>query len=215
MKKVLVIAEQRAVRDFIFDALRRGGYAAVDRMFSDVEAVVLDSELKEQDFVQLCQSIRQDNQEIPILLLVGREQKQDMVTGLMTGADDCLLKPFSSGQLIAHLEALFGYVRRRSASPEEVLSSGPFLLDTAMHTLDKLDRRIRLTRQEFETLKLLMRNVNQEISGEEILRAVWGPEGEARQVDMTIRALRAKLEEHPAEPEYIVTVRGRGYKWCG
>jgi len=113
------------------------------------------------------------------------------------------------------VEALANYVRREAISPEELLSSGPFLLNTRRHTLEKLEREIRLTRQEYETLKLLMQGVNQEVSGEEILTAVWGPEGEARQVDMTIRALRAKLEENPAEPEYIVTVRGRGYKWCG
>lgn len=215
MKKVLVITQQEQVREFIFQVLHRGGYMAVDQMSPDVAVVVLDSELTGQDGFQLCQSIRQDHEGLPILMLTGRGQNVDMLTGLMTGADDYLMKPFSSAALIAHVKVLVNYVRREAISPEELLSSGPFLLNTRRHTLEKLEQTIRLTAAEYETLKLLMQDVNQEVSKEEILSAVWGTEANARQVDMTIRSLRAKLEEDPTQPAYIITVRGRGYKWCG
>ena len=214
MKKVLVIARKRRIRDFVFDALHRGGYMAVDSFDPDVAVAVLDSE-GEQDCFQLCEDIRRDHGSLPILMLTDGGQDLDMLTGLMTGADDYLLKPFSAGALIAHVEALVNYVRREAISPEELLSSGPFLLNARRHTLEKLEREIRLTRQEYETLKLLMQGINREISGEEILRAVWGRGGDPRQVDMTIRSLRAKLEEDPTQPVYIKTVQGRGYIMCG
>lgn len=215
MKKVLVIEDQKQIRDFIFDALHRGGYAGVDQYFPDVQAIVLDSGLKEQDSFKLCQSLRQDHPQLPILLLTPRNQNLDMVTGLMTGADDYLVKPFSAGGLIAHLEALFSRTRDPMVPTREPLSSGPFLLDLDRHTLDKLNQRIRLTRQEFETLRLLMEGINREVSGEEIRNAVWGSEGSLRQVDMTVRALRAKLEDDPTQPVYLKILRGHSYMWCG
>ncbi len=215
MKKILVMEDQKKIRDFITGALRRAGYEPVEEMTSDVAAVVLDSELTSVDSFEFCQSIRQKNDQIVILMLTGRGQNLDEMTGLMTGADDYLTKPFSPASLTLRLEALLRRVRQEATRLEELVSSGPFLLDTRSRTLEKLGEKIRLTQAEYSIVKLLMQNPGLDLSTEEILSAVWGPEGDSKQVDRNIRCLRIKLEDDPNQPVFITTVWGHGYKWCG
>ena len=138
------------------------------------------------------------------------------MTGLMTGADDYVTKPFSPAELTARVDALM----RRSGgveqeSKEDELSSPPFTLNTRNRTLEKNGQRIKLTQVEYGLMKLFMENPGKALSREEILDTVWGHDyfGELKIVDVNIRRLRLKIEDDTANPTYITTVWGFGYKW--
>ena len=148
-----------------------------------------------------------------IIMLSAKSQEMDKITGLMTGADDYVTKPFSPAELTARVDAL--YRRIGGDNVEDALSSGPFLLHLHSRTLDKNGEHIRLTQTEFTIMKLFMNNPGRALSREEILSAVWGEDysGEVKIVDVNIRRLRIKIEDKSTEPEYITTVWGYGYKW--
>ena len=139
----------------------------------------------------------------------------DKVSGLMTGADDYVTKPFSPAELTARVDALF---RRTGGVPVrdvDELSQPPFLLNTRNRTLEKDGQRLKLTQIEYLLMKLFMENPGKAMSREDILTAVWGNDfkGELKTVDVNIRRLRIKIESDPTEPEYLTTVWGYGYKW--
>ena len=149
-----------------------------------------------------------------ILMLSAKSQEMDKITGLMTGADDYVTKPFSPAELLARVDALYRRIGG-SENTEDVLSSGPFVLHLRSRTLDKISEHIRLTQTEFAIMKLFMENPGRALSREDILHAVWGADhnGEVKIVDVNIRRLRIKIEDDATEPEYITTVWGYGYKW--
>ena len=149
-------------------------------------------------------------------MLTARTLEMDKVTGLMTGADDYVTKPFSPAELTARVDALY----RRSGGEEKQMDSGeiaqpPFLLNTRNRTLEKNGKRIKLTQVEYSVIKLFMDNPGKALSRDEILESVWGRDyyGEVKIVDVNIRRLRLKVEDDPTNPTYITTVWGYGYKW--
>ena len=149
-------------------------------------------------------------------MLTARSQEMDKVTGLMTGADDYVTKPFSPAELTARVDALM----RRSGVADEVadqIDQPPFLLNTRNRTLEKNGRRIKLTQMEYAIMKMFMENPGKALSREEILDLVWGRDyfGELKIVDVNIRRLRIKIEDDATNPVYITTVWGYGYKWGG
>ena len=150
-------------------------------------------------------------------MLTARTQEMDKVTGLMTGADDYVTKPFSPAELTARVDALFrrtGGGEEEAASPDEI-SQPPFLLNTRNRTLEKNGQRVKLTQVEYGIVKLFMENPGKALSREEILDAVWGKDyfGELKIVDVNIRRLRIKIEDNAQNPTYVTTVWGYGYKW--
>ena len=156
---------------------------------------------------------------IGIIMLTARSQEMDKVTGLMTGADDYVTKPFSPAELTARVDALF---RRaggsNAAAPVEQtgeISQPPFLLNTRNRTLEKNGERVKLTQVEYAIMKMFMENPGKALSREEILDLVWGRDyfGELKIVDVNIRRLRLKIEDDPAEPRSILTLWGFGYQW--
>ena len=132
-----------------------------------------------------------------------------------TGADDYITKPFSPAELTARIDALYRRVGGDAAPDAVELSQGPFVLNTRNRTLDKSGRRIKLTQVEYAIMKLFMQNPGRALSREDILAAVWGRDydGELKIVDVNIRRLRIKIEDDTANPTYITTVWGFGYKW--
>ena len=149
-------------------------------------------------------------------MLTARSQEMDKVTGLMTGADDYVTKPFSPAELTARVDALV----RRSGGEEPPQAAGelsqpPFLLNTRNRTLEKNGQRIKLTQVEYSIMRVFMENPGKALSREEILDMVWGRDyfGELKIVDVNIRRLRLKIEDNVQNPAYITTVWGYGYKW--
>ena len=227
MKKVLVLEDESSIRSFIVINLRRAGYEVVEaesgeealeklKLHSDVRVALLDIMLPGIDGFEVCRRIRATNASIGIIMLTARSQEMDKVTGLMTGADDYVTKPFSPAELTARVDALVRRLGNDAADkPSYEISSGPFLLNTRNRTLEKDCKRLKLTQIEYLLMKLFMENPGKAMSREDILRAVWGEDfsGELKTVDVNIRRLRIKIEADPTEPEFLTTVWGFGYKW--
>ena len=227
MKKILVLEDEPNIRSFVVINLRRNGYEPIEAA-NGAEAIsqleknpyislaLLDVMLPDIDGFEVCRRIRASGSKIGIIMLTAKSQEIDKVTGLMTGADDYVTKPFSPAELTARVDAL---VRRlgngANQKPSYEISSGPFLLNTRNRTLEKDCRRLKLTQIEYLLMKLFMENPGRAMSREDILRAVWGEDftGELKTVDVNIRRLRIKIENDPTEPEYLTTVWGYGYKW--
>ncbi len=225
-KKVLVLEDEASIRSFVVINLERVGYEVVEaecgeqaleilQEQKDVGVALLDIMLPDIDGFEVCRRIRAGGSKIGIIMLTSRTQEVDRVTGLMTGADDYVTKPFSPTELIARIDALFRRIGDVVSEDTSHIVSGPFVLNTRNRTVDKNGVRIRLTQVEYTIMKFFMDNPGKAISREDMLAAVWGSDyfGELKIVDVNIRRLRLKIEDDPAFPTYIQTVWGYGYKW--
>lgn len=227
MRKVLVLEDEENIRSFVVINLKRAGYTTIEagtgeealaalKANPDTRVALLDIMLPGIDGFEVCRRIRAMDNKIGIIMLTARTQEMDKVTGLMTGADDYVTKPFSPAELTARVDALY----RRSGGEDKAVETGeisqpPFLLNTRNRTLEKNGKRIKLTQVEYSVMKLFMDNPGKALSRDEILEAVWGRDyyGEVKIVDVNIRRLRLKVEDDPTTPTYITTVWGYGYKW--
>lgn len=226
MKKVLVLEDEANIRSFVVINLKRAGYEAIEAGTGeealeqlsrnpDIKVALLDIMLPDMDGFEVCRRIRAGDSKIGVIMLTARTQEMDKVTGLMTGADDYVTKPFSPAELTARIDALF----RRTGGEETVgvgeISQPPFLLNTRNRTLEKSGQRVKLTQVEYSIMKLFMDSPGKALSREEILDVVWGRDyfGELKIVDVNIRRLRIKIEDDATNPSYITTVWGFGYKW--
>lgn len=226
MKKVLVLEDESSIRGFIVINLQRAGYEVIEaetgeealeklRENPDTRVCLLDIMLPGIDGFEVCRRIRMTNPQIGVIMLSARAQEMDKVTGLMTGADDYVTKPFSPVELTARVDALLRRSGEAAPSRSVEMLQPPFLLNTGNRTLDKDGRRIKLTQLEYSIVKLFMENRGKALSREEILDAIWGKGyfGELKIVDVNVRRLRLKIEDDAQEPKYIATVWGYGYKW--
>ena len=226
MRKVLVLEDESSIRSFIVINLRRAGYDAIEaesgeealeklRENPDTTVALLDIMLPGIDGFEVCRRIRATNTRIGIIMLTARSQEMDKVTGLMTGADDYVTKPFSPAELTARVDALF----RRAGGEEPVLAGEirqpPFLLNIQNRTLEKNGQRVKLTQVEYSIMKVFMEHPGKALAREEILDKVWGRDyfGELKIVDVNIRRLRLKIEDNVQNPTYITPVWGFGCKW--
>lgn len=226
MKKVLILEDEVNIRSFVVINLNRAGYEvveagtgqeALDKLQEnpDIGVAILDIMLPDIDGFEVCRRIRATSKKIGVIMLTARTQEMDKVTGLMTGADDYVTKPFSPAELTARIDALYRRIGGDTVVNSELLTQGPFIMNTRNHTLEKNGNRIRLTQVEFSVLKLFMQNPGRALSREDILMEVWGRdyEGELKIVDVNIRRLRIKIEDDATNPTFITTVWGFGYKW--
>ena len=226
MKKVLVLEDEAGIRSFIAINLRRAGYEVIEAESGeealamldknrDTRLALLDVMLPGIDGFEVCRRIRATGSNIGIIMLTARSQEMDKVTGLMTGADDYVTKPFSPAELTARVDALMRRSGGDAAEESAELVQGPFALNTRSHTLSKNGRPIKLTQVEYAIMKLFMENPDKPLTREEILDMVWGQDyfGEVKIVDVNIRRLRLKIEDDTAAPTYITTVWGLGYRW--
>ena len=226
MKKVLILEDEVSIRSFVVINLKRAGYEAIEagtgrealerlKENPDTGVAILDIMLPDIDGFEVCRSIRATNKAIGIIMLTARTQEMDKVTGLMTGADDYVTKPFSPAELTARIDALYRRIGGAAEADPEVIVHEPFTLNLRNRTLEKSGRRIKLTQVEFAILQLFMQNPGRALSREDILTSVWGRDydGELKIVDVNIRRLRIQLEDNTANPTYITTVWGYGYKW--
>ena len=230
MRKVLVLEDEENIRSFVVINLKRAGYTTIEagcgldalaalKANPDIKVALLDIMLPDIDGFEVCRRIRAMDNKIGIIMLTARTQEMDKVTGLMTGADDYVTKPFSPAELTARVDALFrrtGGGEKHAVGADEI-SAPPFLLNTRNRTLEKNGQRVKLTQVEYAIVKLFMENPGKALSREEILDSVWGKEyfGELKIVDVNIRRLRIKIEDNPQKPTFVNTVWGYGYKWGG
>ena len=190
------------------------GEEALDKVYSlKPDVVVLDLMLPEVDGFEVCRQIRK-KLEVPIIMLTARSEDIDKVLGLELGADDYMTKPFNSRELVARIKAI---LRRSAASETESkkqIQIGDLQIDLLQHRVRLGDKEISLTSKEFALLSFLALNAGNVYSREQLLAQVWGYDyyGDVRTVDVHIRHLREKIETDPANPVYIITVWGTGYK---
>ena len=223
MAKVLVVEDEQSLREALVFFLEKEGHevsVAVDgeeaiRVFenSGADIILLDLMLPKVDGNQVCKHIRQSSN-VPIIMLTAKDSEIDKIVGLEIGADDYITKPYSTRELLARIKA----VLRRQAEPpvnvESVLVAGELRLDSDRHVVTLNGNPLTLPLKEFELLELLMENVNRVLTRGQIIDRVWGSNyfGDTKTLDVHIKRLRSKVEEDPARPKYIQTVRGLGYK---
>ena len=226
MKKVLILEDETSIRSFVVINLSRAGYDVMEagtgedalellRKNPDTGVAIFDINLPGIDGFEVCRQVRANNKAIGIIMLTARTQEMDKVTGLMTGADDYVTKPFSPAELLARVDALYRRIGGEANTTSDELRQGPFVLNTRNRTLEKSGEKIKLTQVEYSIVKLFMQNPGRAMSREDILAAVWGRDydGELKIVDVNIRRLRIKIEDDTSNPVFITTVWGYGYKW--
>ena len=233
MKRILIAEDETAIRDFIVINLKRSGYDVTeacngreavekyDECADDFDIALLDIMMPEMDGLEVCKYLRQKSSTIGIIMLTAKSQEMDKVTGLLVGADDYVIKPFSPSELMARVDAVY---RRVSVNKEladknrnngDIVVSGEFSLNLRSRTLHKNDEPIELTQVEFQIMEYFMSNPGASLSRFDILSYVWGDAyyGDEKVVDVNIRRLRMKIEDDSSNPEHLTTVWGMGYKW--
>ncbi len=230
MKRVLIAEDEAAIREFIVINLRRGGYDVVEAedgaraielyeaFDGDIDVALLDVMMPNVDGLEVCRQLRNQNKNIGIIMLTAKTQEMDKITGLMTGADDYVTKPFSPTELVARVDAIYRRVAMNSTkkpSASDVIELGEFKLNLRSRTLTKNGRFIELTQVEFQMMEYFFINHGAALSRTDILNKVWGSEyfGEEKIVDVNIRRLRMKVEDEPSVPKHLTTIWGVGYKW--
>jgi two-component system response regulator RegX3 len=224
--RVLVVEDEDSISDPLSYMLRREGFEVsvaetgpdallqFDRGGADL--VLLDLMLPGLSGTEVCRSLRQKSN-VAIIILTARDSEVDKVVGLELGADDYVTKPFSHRELLARIRA----VLRRGAESEELLSptieAGPVRLDVERHTVSVNGETVSLPLKEFDLLELLLRNSGRVLTRGQLIDRIWGADyvGDTKTLDVHIKRLRSKIEPDPANPKYLLTVRGLGYKFEG
>lgn len=227
MTRILLVDDEPLITDSLSYSLRKEGYevkavgdgsvvlAEVQDFVPDL--IVLDLMLPGMSGLEICQRLRAKST-IPVIMLTARGEEIDRVLGLEVGADDYLAKPFSFRELLARIRSILRRVEMdRQTSQFQQITLGRLSLDPVARRVYKGDRELQLSAREFDLLSVLMRNAGRALSREELLAEVWGTDwiGDPRTLDVHVRWLRLKIEEDPASPLFIQTVRGHGYRFAG
>jgi len=226
--RVLLVEDDQNIRELVELHLQLEGLTVVSRgdgnealaltRTDTFELIVLDLMLPGLDGVTLCRAIRRDsrNTDIPILMLTARRDEVDKVLGLDSGADDYLTKPFGVRELVARARALLRRRRPLVGEHAPAVQAGDLLVEPARRQAKLGDREIELTAHEFELLYVLAGNRGIVFSRDALVQRVWGEDTHitVRSVDTLVKRLRRKLEKDPAEPQFILTVWGSGYKFA-
>jgi two-component system, OmpR family, response regulator RegX3 len=221
--RVLIVEDEEAVARPLAAALRREGFAprvaptasqALDELTEwRPNAMVLDLMLPDGDGRDVCREVR-SRSDIPVVIVTARGDPIDRVVGLELGADDYVVKPFSSRELAARLRAVLR--RGKADDPQEPLAVGPISLDPVARTVARADESLRLPAREFDLLHLLLRHAGRVVRREAIMDELWGADwfGSSKTLDVHIARLRDKIEDDPVHPRRIVTVRGVGFRYA-
>jgi two-component system response regulator RegX3 len=221
--RLLVVEDEESFQDALSHLLRREGYevavagtgpdalAEFDRHGADL--VLLDLMLPGLSGTEVCRAIRAKSN-VPVIMLTARDSEVDKVVGLELGADDYVTKPFSQRELVARIKA----VLRRRGDLEELLpatlEAGPVRMDIDRHVVTVRGQHVPLPLKEFELLEMLLRNAGRVLTRGQLIDRVWGADyvGDTKTLDVHVKRLRAKIEDEPGAPRWLLTVRGLGYK---
>ena len=224
MTKVLVVEDERSLREPLVYLLEKEGYDVVEaedgaqavKLFEagGADIILLDLMLPELNGNEVCRIIRQSSA-VPIIMLTAKDSEIDKVVGLEIGADDYVTKPYSTRELLARMKA----VLRRKVEPAVVstglLEAGSIRMDVERHIVTVNGNKVSMPLKEFELLELLLENVNRVLTRGQIIDRVWGSNyfGDTKTLDVHIKRIRSKIEDDPARPVHLMTVRGLGYKF--
>jgi DNA-binding response OmpR family regulator len=223
---ILLVDDEDSIQKLLAYPLEREGFRVLQardgedalRLFDSehVDLVVLDLMLPKLDGLEVCKRLRAESQ-VPIIMLTARDDELDKVVGLELGADDYITKPFSIREFRSRVRAL---LRRASAARQtgldgDVISLDGLVIDLGRRSVEVRSQDVQLTYVEFELLRILASHPGRVYSRRMLLESLWGGADyrEPRTIDVHVRHLREKLERNPAEPEYILTVRGVGYRF--
>lgn len=226
-KKILIVDDEKAIVDILDFNMKKEGYETL-RAYDGKEGlqlardespdlILLDVMLPHMDGFEVCRTLRDEGNDVPIIMITAREEETDKVLGLELGADDYITKPFSVRELMARVKT--NMRRAKSSSEVPYIESANTLrlrgitIDLDRHSVFKNGKELELTQREYELIKFLAATPGKVVSRQELMSEVWQYDyyGDLRAVDVAIRRLREKLEDNPAEPEYVVTKRGAGY----
>ena len=226
MTRVLIVEDEVSFSDALSFMLRKEGFEVA--VASDgnsgleifkrqgADLVLLDVMLPGISGTEVCRQLRQTSK-VPIIMLTAKDGEIDKVVGLELGADDYVTKPFSSRELVARVRA----VLRRQTAVEDVepgaseLKSGPVVMDVDRHIVMVDGKEVKLPLKEFELLELLLRNAGRVLTRTQLIDRIWGSNyvGDTKTLDVHVKRIRSKTEPDPANPRYLETVRGLGYKF--
>ena len=225
MTRVLIVEDESSLREPLVYLLRKEGYEVLEAddgnkalaVFKDSapQIILLDLMLPGISGNEVCRVIRQTSN-VPIIMLTAKDDEIDKVVGLEMGADDYVTKPYKSRELLARMKA----VLRRQVEPavssgSNMLQAGPVRIDIERHQVLVNDEKVSMPLKEFELLELLLENVNRVLTRGQIIDRVWGSNyfGDTKTLDVHIKRIRSKIEDDPARPVHLLTVRGLGYKF--
>jgi DNA-binding response OmpR family regulator len=227
MTRILLVDDEPLITDSLSYSLKREGFevkavgdgeqAMKEIGDFDPDLVVLDIMLPGMNGLEVCRRIRA-NKATPVIMLTARGEELDRILGLEVGADDYLAKPFSFRELLARIRSILRRVEMdRQTSQFQPVNVGDLTLDPIARRVFKGGQELQLSAREFDLLSILIRNSGRALSREELLAQVWGEDwiGDPRTLDVHVRWLRIKIEEDPAVPAYLQTVRGHGYRFAG
>lgn len=227
MTSILLVDDETLITDSLTYSLQREGFdvkAVVDGQSAldaieefDPDLIVLDLMLPDMSGLEVCRRLRA-NSTTPVIMLTARGEEIDRVLGLEVGADDYLAKPFSFRELLARIRSTLRRVELdKQAQSQQPVTLRQLSLDPTARRVFREGQELQLSAREFDLLALLMKNAGRALSRDELLARVWGEEwiGDPRTLDVHVRWLRLKVEEDPASPQFIQTVRGYGYRFAG
>ena len=226
-RKVLIVDDERSIVDILRYNLEKNdmtaicAYDGVEGLRlareSDPDVILLDVMLPGMDGFEVCRTLRDEGNNVPIIMITAREEETDKVFGLELGADDYITKPFSMRELLARVRTNM----RRAASMAPAAAEEPWdqirikdiVIDRTRRAVYKNGQELELTQREYELIKFMAEDPGRVMSREELMGSVWQYDyfGDLRAVDVAVRRLREKLEDNPSEPVYVMTKRGAGY----
>jgi two-component system response regulator RegX3 len=224
MTKILVVEDEAGMREPLVYLLRSEGYEVIEAEDGEeavtlfqkegADLVLLDLMIPKLNGKDVCKAIRSTS-DVPVIMLTAKDTEIDKVIGFEIGADDYVTKPYSKNELLARMKA----VMRRNGGPREaengILEAGPIRMDIERHTVVFNGEKVAMPLKEFELLELLLENRNRVLTRGQIIDRVWGANyfGDTKTLDVHIKRLRSKIEDDPARPAHLLTVRGLGYKY--
>ena len=226
MTRVLIVEDEQSLREPLVYLLKKEGFETVEaadgsqaiELFDkgNIDLVLLDLMLPGISGNEVCRLIRQTSQ-VPIIMLTAKDSEIDKVVGLEIGADDYVTKPYSTRELLARMKAVLR--RHTDAVPVSetpgVIEVGSVRMDIDRHIVEVHGEKISMPLKEFELLELLLENTNRVLTRGQIIDRVWGSNyfGDTKTLDVHIKRIRSKIEDDPARPVHLLTVRGLGYKF--
>ena len=224
--RILIVEDEAAIRTGLVDVFVFHGYqvdwadegseALKKALSGQFDLILLDLMLPGMNGFELCERIRADNRDQPIIMLTAKSADEDIIRGLSLGADDYVAKPFSIAQLVLRVQAVLRRSRINADMEQYIRLGSDIEIDVRNLSGRRADRALVFTRRELEVLQYLHANRERPVSRDELLSKVWGYGNnldiETRTVDIHIAKLRRKIEAEPSQPCHLVTVRGAGYR---